>query len=134
MAGAVGQEVIDNLTVGIDIVPGCRPTDHAELVVIAFADGIGAVFNKETNDGEELLLGGEMQRRGIIALATDVRVGAAFEEEAYGSFLHSDNGLVKSGSHAGAARFIDERGVRIEQLVDQREVSTACCFAQGVYQ
>lgn len=76
------------------------------------------MFNEQSNNGEQLLFGGKMQRRGIISLASDVRVGAAFEEETYGGFLPSKNRLMKRGSHPRAARFVDEAGVRVEQFVD----------------
>ena len=54
MPSPVGQEVVYDFTAGIHVFPSCGPADDAEFVVVAFADGIGAVLDEETNDGEEL--------------------------------------------------------------------------------
>jgi hypothetical protein len=67
----------------------------------------------------------------VIALADRVR--AAFEEEAAGGFLRSEYSLMKRSSDTGATRFVDESGVRVEQFVEQSEVSAAGCFAQSVH-
>ena len=86
---AVGEEVIDDLLVGL--AEDRRPADDFELVVVAGANRIGTVLHEEPDDGERVGLGDKMQREGIVALVADVRVGAALEERRDDTFvLHAE--------------------------------------------
>ncbi len=87
MAGAVREQVVDQLAVGLDIVPAARPADHLELVPVAGADRIGAVLDQQADHREVLPLRRKVQRHGVVALVADVGVGAVLEQRA-------DHGLV----------------------------------------
>jgi hypothetical protein len=54
MSRAVRQQVRNDLGNGLDVIPRRRPPDHAQLVIVAFADRIGPMFQQETNDGQAI--------------------------------------------------------------------------------
>ena len=76
------------------------------------------MLDQETNDREELLFGGKVQRIGIVPLAADVRIGAALEKKSYSRFTLSKNSVMQSGSHTWPGRFVDQSGIGGEQGVD----------------
>ena len=90
---------------------GC-PADDAEFVIIAFADGIGAMLDQKTNDREAVLLDSKVQRIGIISFAADVRIGAALEEKSRSRFTVAKDSVMQRGSHPWSGRLVDEPGIR----------------------
>ena len=99
-------------------------------MVIAFTDGVGAVFDEETNDREELLFRGKVERVGIVALTADVRVGAVLEEKSHSYFALSEDGVMQGSSDAGSGGFVDQARISCEQGIETRKVTTACRILQ----
>ena len=130
MPGPVGQQVVHDFIAGVHVFPGSRPANDAEFMVIAFTDGIGAVFDEETNEGEELLFRGKVQRVGIVALAANVRVGAVLEEKPHSRFALSKDSVMQSSSHAGPGGFVDQARISCEQGIEARKIATACRILQ----
>ncbi len=112
----MGQQIIDDFPVGVHIFSCGCPADDAKFVIVAFANGIATALDQETNDREQLLLSGKVQRIGIIPLASNVRIGAAVEEKFHPSFAFPKNrvmhpvltpgpaiSLIRPGSAASSA-------------------------------
>src|SRR5580658_10699850 len=98
------EEIIHDLLVGLDIAPCGCPADHSKLMVVALANGVGAMFHEQANDGKAMLFDCEVQRKRGVSLAPDVGVGSALQQELHRRFAVAEDCLMESGSHAGAAR------------------------------
>ena len=121
----MGQQIIDDLPVGVRIFPCGCPADYAKLVIIAFANGIRTVLNQETNDREELLFGGKVQWISIVSFAADIRISAAIEEKSHSRSTFSKNSVMQRGSYTWPAGFIDHSRICGEQRVELREIASA---------
>ncbi len=66
-----------------------------------------------------------MQGIGIVALAANVRIGAALEQKSNSRFAFSKNGVMQSGSYTWSGGFVDQSRIGGEQGVESREIAAA---------
>ena len=130
MPRAVGQQIRNNLGIGLDVIPRRRPTDDAQFVVVAFADRIGPMLHQKTNDGEAMLFHGEVERIGVVALAADIGTGATLEQQLNRRFAVAEDGLVQRRSHTLAAARVNQLGMRVKQRGESRHIT----FSSGIAQ
>src|SRR5262245_23380576 len=67
---AVSQEIVYDVASRLAEAGG--PPDYLELVAVAAADGIRAMFDQQLDDRELLFLGREMERHRVVAFVADV--------------------------------------------------------------
>jgi len=127
MAGAVGEEVLGD----IDVQRICethRPADDFELVHVARADRVGAMRDQLSDDVELPALSGEVQRKRVISLVSNVRVGAALEQEIDHLLVHAVHREVERGAFSGVTgqcgASVDDIGMVVEHTSDARFVAT----------
>ena len=117
MARAVRQQVREDVRLHGHVVPARRPADDLELVAVAGADRIGAVLEEQPDHRQILVLGGEVQRVGVVAFVADVRIGAALEQQPHHRLV--GDAEVQRGPQAGVAgqraALAHQFGMRVEQ-------------------
>jgi len=105
-----------------------RPADDLELVPVAGANWVCAVLYEKSDDADVLLLRGEMEGHGIVAVVVNIWISAAVEQQSYDGLMASSDGEMKRRTLTEMAFEIpvsagDSR-IRIEQLCDARDVAT----------
>src|SRR5579871_6123680 len=113
----MGKQVVNNLRIGLDVVPRRGPSDDAQLMVVAFADGIGAMFHEKTNEGKAMLLHGEVEGVGVVAFAANVGIGATLEQQLHCCLAVAEDGLVQRCSDALAGALVNELGMGVQESV-----------------
>ena len=108
MPRAVSKQISHRLRVGLKVLPGSGPANHAQLVIITLAHRIRAMLDKQTNDGDAVLFDSEMQRVGVVAFAANIRIGPALEQQLHCCFAVTKDSLVQRRSHALAAALVDQ--------------------------
>src|SRR5262249_23635008 len=73
--GAMSEEIIRHVLAHASEASG--PAEHADLVVVALADHIGARFDQEHDDLQVRSVSRKMQRIGVVAIITDANIRAA---------------------------------------------------------
>jgi hypothetical protein len=113
-ARAAGEEIIRHV---LPHAPEARrPAEHADLVVIARPDHVGAGLDQHLDHLKIRRVGGEVKRVGVVTVVADVDVGAALEQQ-------PDAGrAVSPGRHVQrrpppevSATGVDQIGMRVEK-------------------
>ena len=129
--GAVGQEIVDDVLVRVS--EAGRPADDVEPVIVDLASGgLRAVVDEQLDDGQIAALCGKVQRERVVSLITDVRVGAAIEEQFDDRFvMHAE---VQRGAESGVplqrTALVDDVGLRVEHLAHTSDRAVVCSREQ----
>lgn len=99
------------------------PADDLEFMRIAEADGVRAAIQKEADDSGVSLFSGEVQGGGAVAFAANGGIGSPLEEEADHGLALGNDGKVEGGAHAGAAAFVDDFGIGVEDGGDMGSIT-----------
>src|SRR5687767_1257565 len=113
---AVGEEVGRNIGV-VCVIPAHCPAEHVQLVHCAAADCVRTMLHEQTYDGHVAVLRREVQRHRVIAIVTDVRIGAALEQQSHHCFVRDcvmqcSARTIVAGYYSA---FVDDVGVCVEQ-------------------
>ena len=73
--GAMGQKICRHVLA--DSCQASGPAEHADLVVVALAEDIGARFDQQRNEVQVRGFCGEVQGIPVVAVVSDANVGAA---------------------------------------------------------
>ena len=96
-----------------------RPAEHADLVVVAFADDVGAGLDQHLDDLEVGGVGGEVQRVGVVAVVADAHVGAALQQQPHAGLPVAPSRHVERGpSPEISAAGVDQVGMGVEQAAE----------------
>jgi hypothetical protein len=121
VARPVSEEVLDDIGAARPEARG--PSDDLQLVPVAVPNRIRAVLEEQPDHRKVLVLGGEVQRKGVVALVADVRVGAPFQQQPHDGFVR--HAKMQCRSDAGVpveeAALADERRVFVEERRDFRD-------------
>ena len=97
-------------------------------MIVPCADGVGAVFQQQSENLQILFLRGEMCGGSAIGFATDVGIGVPMEEEPDNILISRDDRAMEGGTHSGVATLINDFGVGIEDFRRQIEVPLAAAY------
>ncbi len=78
MHGAVREQVVHEL--GVALAKAGRPPDDLELVAITGTDRVGPMLDEQPDDPQVAALNGKVERHGVVAFVTDVRIGTTSEQ------------------------------------------------------
>ncbi len=89
------------------------------MMVVAFTDHVGARLDQQPDDREIGGLGGKVQGIGVVAVVSDVNVGAMVQQQPYARDPVLGRGLVQRGLllELDAAR-VEQIGMGVEQAAE----------------